>query len=186
MFLSASYSISTLLLKRTPVFVAQKLLEMSQRCLKIPLLVCNNATTIPSTCWCERWLISIKCECDMPQLVHMSTLDVSVVWTVVTANITSSRRCCVITWNNTSCRDVDVIHVKQTNLTHLCVLKKHTMLNCVQMRLQLCAVKMWSSDHGNVWHVWYTSWQTWGHHHDTVMSHMLCATWKKATKKKCW
>lgn len=61
---SVAFSISTGLLKRTPGFVAQKLLEMSQRCFKIPLLVCNNATTIPCTCWCKRWLISIKFEHD--------------------------------------------------------------------------------------------------------------------------
>lgn len=183
-YVSVAFSISTGLLKRTPGFVAQKLLEMSQRCLKIPLLVCNNATTIPSTCWYKRWLISIKCERDMPQLVHMLTLDASVVCTGVTANITSSRRCCVITWNNTCCRNVDVIHVKHTNLTHLWFCrKKYNAELCTNEASVMCCqdVKQRSWERT---HVWYTSWQTWGHHHDTVMSHMLCATWKKATQKK--
>ena len=43
------------------------------------LVVCNNATTAPSTSWCPSQLISLKYLCKMSLLLQMSSSDVSVV-----------------------------------------------------------------------------------------------------------
>lgn len=56
------------------------------------VLACYNTAAITT---CESQLISIWCECDMPRLVRMSTLDLSVA-EILTANIKSRRLgCCV-------------------------------------------------------------------------------------------
>ena len=43
------------------------------------LVGCNSATTFHSPLWFKHQLISLKCECDIPCLLHTSTLKVSAV-----------------------------------------------------------------------------------------------------------
>ena len=52
--------------------------------LKLLSLACINVTTFPSVSCCDRWLIRLQCEHNMPRLAHMSTLDVRLVCRNVT------------------------------------------------------------------------------------------------------